>query len=277
MAGCAGAVACGEEALYGGHVVVHTDGFPLLLVFGGHYVFGTAYPCAGSAGVRTDEVRFGCGDFRGLLFGLDVHAGPEQRLADRHVEEVFPGFAFEFFHLPLESLGIVFVLGGDVGDGLFRSHVDRAFAREHVFHAQPVAQVGRDGFGQTVRRPLGQLIGAGYHVFLAKRVGRAGLEQEEPCADRAVAVFEPYRNEAYFLAGHLSAGLDGEICGRTGIPRGIPGASETLTNRTGTENVNGAAHGCDRRFGLEYVELILANAETNGAGARGRRPSEARR
>src|SRR5208337_128336 len=104
-------------------------------------------------------------------------------------------------------------------------------------------------------------------VFLAKRIGRTGLEQQEPCADRTVAVFEPYRNEAYFLAGHLSAGLDGEVCGRTRVPRGIPGASETLTNRTGAENVNGAAHQCDRRFCLEYVELILANAETNCAGA----------
>ncbi len=267
VARSAGTVASGEEALNGRHMVVQTDRLPLLLVLCGHYIGGTAYPSAGSAGVRTDEVRLGSSDFRGLLFGLDVHTGPEERLADGHIQEVFPSFVLELLHLLLEGLRIVFVLGGQVGDGLFRSHVDRALACENIFHTQPVTKVGGDGLAQAVRSPLRKLIGAGYHVLFTHCVGCAGLEQEEPSADRAVTIFKTNRDEAHFLAGHFCAGHNGEICGGAGIPRRIPGAAEAFTDGPGTEYVYCAAHQSDGCFGFEYVKLVFTYAEAYAADA----------
>ena len=120
MTGSARAVTCCEKRLHGGHVVVAPE------VLGRGDILGTADPCAGCAGMGTDEVRFGGGDFGSFFFGLNVHARPEERLADGHIQEVFPCLALKFFHFSLESLGIVFVLGSNVADGLFRSHVDGA-------------------------------------------------------------------------------------------------------------------------------------------------------
>jgi hypothetical protein len=82
----------------------HVGVAPEVLVLGrvGLQVLGTGNPGTGGAGVGTDEVGLARGDLGGLLLGLDVRRGPEVRLRDGHVQEVFPGLALELLELLLE-------------------------------------------------------------------------------------------------------------------------------------------------------------------------------
>ena len=96
----------------------------------------------------------------------------------------------------------------------------------------------------------------------AQGIGGAGLEEQEPGPDRAVRVLEPNRDEAHFLAGHLRAGLEGEISGGAGVPRRIPGAAHALTGGPRLEHVHRAAHGHQHGLCLEDVELVLAHARS---------------
>ena len=185
--GGAGGVAGGEQALHGAHILVAPE------VVGGREVFGTAHPGAGGAGVRTDEVRLGGGDLRGPLLGLHVGGGPQDGLRDGHVEEVFPGLGLEFLDFRLVSLRVVLVLVGDLLEGFFGPHVDRAFAFHDVEHAEVVAEVGRDRLHQTVGLPVLELVSALDHVLATEGVGRAGLEEQEPGADRTVGILEADR------------------------------------------------------------------------------------
>ena len=59
-----------------------------------------------------------------FLFRLQVGGGPEQRLGDGHVQEVFPGLGLQLLHLLLVGLGVVLELIGDVLDGFVRAHVE---------------------------------------------------------------------------------------------------------------------------------------------------------
>ncbi len=106
----------------------------------------------------------------------------------------------------------------------------------------------------------------GDHVVLAERVRRPRLEEEEPRADGTVGILEPDRDEADFLAGHLGAGLDREVGAGAGVEGRIPGPARALADGPGTEHVHGAAHGREHGLGLEYVELVLPGAESDGAG-----------
>ncbi len=260
VAGRAGGVTGGEQAIDRGQVGVAPE------VFRRRYVVRTADPGAGGPGVRTDEVRLSGGDFGLFLLGVDVAGRPQEGLGDGHVEEVFPSFVMEVLHLLLEGLLVTLVLGGEALDGVGRLHVDRALAGRDVDHTKVVTQVGRDRLDLAVLAPLFEFGGVGHHIVFAEGVGRDGLEEQEPRADRAVSVLEADRNEPDFLAGHLGAGLDGEVGAGAGGERRVPGPAETLTGGPRTEHAHAAAHRAQDGLRAEHVELLLADTEADRTG-----------
>ena len=80
-------------------------------------------------------------------------------------------------------------------------------------------------------------------VVLAEGVGGLGLEEQEPGADRAVAVLEAGGHEAVLHQGHLGAGLDAEGVAGAGVPDRVPGAALAFLGRPGPEDVDRAAGG----------------------------------
>ena len=126
-------------------------------------------------------------------------------------------------------------------------HVDRAAAFLHLLQHQVVAQAGGGNGGLPVGRVVVQHLLVLGHVVFAVGVGGLGLEQQEPGADRAVAVLEAGRHEAVFHHGHLGAGLGGHRVGRTGVPHRVPGAARAFADGARTEQVHAAAGGQQAR------------------------------
>ncbi len=99
-------------------------------------------------------------------------------------------------------------------------------------------------------------------IVLAEAVGCLGLEEQEPCADRAVTVLEAGGHEAVLHHGQLCAGLQAESVTGAGVPYRVPCAALAFLGRPGTEHVHGAA-GCQHHgLCLEDVDLVLTDAET---------------
>jgi len=217
--------------------------------------------------VGADKVRFGRHDFRWAFFRKDILGRPENRLADGHVEKILPRLGLEL----LEFLFVGFLircLFGNLGDGLVGMDKDGPIAfLVHFNHHQVVPETGGNRFyfsiwGPVVQfAPLGQPFG---HVIESGGRGRRGLEQEEPCSHRTIAVLESPRNEDDFLGGHLGAGRGGQIGTRSGVPGRIPGSPEAFTGGPRLENVNGAAGADNTRLEFEHIDLRVPHTETNG-------------
>jgi hypothetical protein len=202
------------------------------------------YPSLNRAGVK-------------LLLGLGVGGAPQVGLAAGHVEEVFP-------RLGLEVLELLLVHGlaelGQRGHGV---HHDRTAAFLHFEEHQVVAQAGRGDRSGAVRSVLLQLFLGGFAgcKVLAQAVEGLGLEEQEPGADRAVAVLEPGRGETVFHHGELGADLGPEIVGGAGVPHRVPGPALALADRPRLIDVDRAAAGDHAGFALEDVDLVLTHRE----------------
>jgi hypothetical protein len=85
--------------------------------------------------------------------------------------------------------------------------------------------------------------------------------------NHAPTVLEAHRDEAHFLTRHLGSAEDREERAGTGVEGRIPRAAEALTRGARLEHVHRTAHGHQGGLGLEHVELVLADAEPDGAHA----------
>ncbi len=273
MARRAHAVAGGEQALDRGHRTVAPvpaarqvlrDAVEVALVGGRRaQVFRARDPDAAAARVRAEQVGLGRHQLGVLLLGLDVLADPDAALADAHVEEVFPGLGLEV----LDLLGRErFAQLGQRGD---RVHVDRSVAVAHFLEHQVVAQARCRHRGLAVGRVVVEHGLVLDHVVLAVGVGRLGLEQQEPRADRTVAVLEAGRHEAVLHHRHLGAGLGGHRVGGARVPHRVPGAARALAHRARAEQVHAAAGGEQDRLRLVDVDGVLAHREADRARDRG--------
>ncbi len=216
----------------------------------------------------SQHVRFGRHDLRTDFLRLDVHARPQTSLTDGHVEEVLPCLRLQM--LPeLGNILLVLALSAQLVEERVQchvgSHVHRATTCFELVHHQVVTQTGRSNRRSTVRHELLQLFfGCIAHgVELAVAVGNFGLEQQEPCANRAVTVFEAGRGEAVFHHGQGRANLSAHGVGGTCVPYRIPCTAFTLASGTRTEDVNRAAASNHSGLAGEDVNLVLAGGETN--------------
>src|SRR5512139_534712 len=239
VAGCAHAVAGGEQTLDRGHRAVAP--VPALgqvsrdlALVGVHFVIW----CAQILGTRH----------------------PDAAAADAHVEEVFPGFGFEVLHFA-RGQGLA-----QLGEGGHGVHVDGAAAFLHFLQHQVVAQA-RCGNGCL---PVGGVVVQQFlvlhHVDFAVGVDGLGLEQQEPGADRAVAVLEAGGNEAVFHHGQLGAGLGSHRVGAARVPYRVPGTAGAFTDGARTEDVHAATGSQQDRLGLVDVDLVVASREADGPG-----------
>ena len=93
------------------------------------------------------------------------------------------------------------------------------------------------------------------------------LEQQEPGADRAVAVLEAGEHDPVLHLDHLGACVAiTQAVGRSAAPRRIPGPSHAFADRPRLEDVRSAAGGDDDRFRPEDVETPVADVEADGTG-----------
>ena len=88
----------------------------------------------------------------------------------------------------------------------------------------------------------------------------------KPHAHGPVAVFKAGGDEPVLHLGHFRAHGYHQAVSGTGGEHRVPGAPDALVNGAGAENIGGASGGYDDCPGLEDVQLVLADAETDGAG-----------
>ena len=181
-------------------------------------------------GMRAEQIGLGRHQFGDLLLGTDVEARPDAGLADAHVEEVFPASASRC----LTSLGVSVSPSFFIAVGV--SIQDRAAAFLHFLQHRVVAQAGGNDERLVVRSELGQHVRVLDDIVLAEGVRRLGLEQEEPRADRAVAVLEAGRNEAVLHHRQLGADFGRHCVGGARVPHRIPHAAHAFAGgaRTNT-------------------------------------------
>ena len=157
---------------------------------------------------------------------------------------------------------------GQLGHGARRVHEDRPAAFLHLLHHQVVAQAGAHlravGVGVVAVRL--QVLGVAGLVVLAEGVHGLGLEQQEPGADRAVAVLEAGRHEAVLHHGQFGAALGRHRVGGAGVPDRVPGAARALADGARPEHVDGAAAGQQAALEAVDVDAVLAHREAGGAG-----------
>ena len=223
-------------------------------------VLRTRDPDAAAAGVRAKQIRLGRHQLGVLLVGLGVLARPDPALADAHVEEVLPGLGFEVLDLLRRQR---FAQPGERGDGV---HVDRAAAFLHLLQHQVIAQARSGHRRLTVRRVVVEQRLVLDHVVFTVGVGGLGLEQQEPGADRSIAVLEAGRDEAVFHHRHFGPGLGGHRIRRAGVPHRVPGAARALADRARPEQVHAAARGEQDRLRLVDVDRVVAHREADRAG-----------
>ena len=250
MARRAHAVARAEQALDGGHPVVAP------LPFGRSQILRPRNPDAAAARMAAEQVRLGRHELGDGALGADVHARPDAGLPDAHVEEVFPRLGFQVLDL-LRCHRL-----GQLRHGGRRIHQDRPAAFLHLLEHRVVAQAARHDVGLVVRRELRELAGMLGHVVLAEAVGRLRLEQQEPRADRAVAVLEARRHEAVFHHREFGADLGRHRIRGARVPHRIPDASHALAGGARPEHVDGTARNVEDRLGLDHVQLVLAHAKS---------------
>ncbi len=219
----------------------------------------------------SQHVRFGGHDLGANFLRLDVHACPETCLTNGHVQEVFPSLRLQM----LPELGNIFLIlalsAQLVEEGVqchVGSHIDRATTCFELVHHQVVAQTGRSNRRSTVRHELLQLFfGCIAHgVELAVAVGHFGLEQEEPCANRAVTVFKAGRGEAVLHHGQSCANLSTHGVGGTCVPYRVPCAAFALASGARTEDVDCAAASNHSGLAFEDVNFVLTGGEAHCAG-----------
>ncbi len=145
-------------------------------------------------------------------------------------------------------------------------HVDRAATFLHLFQHEVVAQAGGGNGGLTIRRVVVQHLLVLDHVVFAISIDRLGFEQQEPCADRAVAVLETGGHETVFHHGHLGTGFGSHRVGRTGVPHRVPCAALAFTHGTGTEQVHATASGEQDGLGFVDVNGVIAHREADCTG-----------
>ena len=249
----------GEQAVDRGHPVVA----PIPL--GRCQVCGSAHPHTGVGGVGADKIGLGCHHLGRLLFREDILAGPDQRLGDGHIQEVFPGLGLQLFHLLLVGLGVILVLFGQGGDGPFSPDGHRTPAPHGFQHHLVVTQRRGHWLGCVIWCPRLEYVQI-VDVLLIESVGGRRLEEQEPGAHRAVAILEPGGDETTFHLGQLSAHLGHHGVVGAGVPGRIPGTTQSLAHGARSEDVHGAtAHAADG-LGLDEIDLVLADAEACGPG-----------
>jgi len=146
-------------------------------------------------------------------------------------------------------------------------HVDRPAAGLHLLDHGVVAQAGRHrldvriGADQRLDR-----IEPRFFVLLAVGVGGVGLEQQEPGADRAVAVLEARQHNLVLHLHHLRAGLDQQSVGRGAAPGRVPGPARAFADRPRPVDVRGAPGGDDHRLRPEDMAAAIPDVEADGAG-----------
>ena len=252
MGGAADGVAGAEQPVDGHHPVVSP------LVVRRRAVFRTARPGARTRGMRAHDVGFGRGQLRIGVLGIDVLRRPDDRLPDRHAQEIFPA--------DLLLVGI--------GEGLLRHHADGPPAGLDLLQQGVIAQTGRHRMHVDVvaHQLLGLVVPLGLVLFPVGVLG-VGLEVEEIGADRTVAVLEAGEDDAVLHLGHLGADEDRQRVGRRAAPGGVPGPPHAFAHRAGLEDVRRAAGGDDDGFRAEDVEVPVTDVEADGAGdAVGLRP-----
>ena len=65
--------------------------------------------------------------------------------------------------------------------------------------------------------------------------------------------------------GHLGPGLNHQVVYGAGVEDRVPGPAQPLTHGVGPPQVDGAAGGADDGLGLEHVDHVLPDAETDGS------------
>ena len=185
------------------------------------------------------------------MLGIDVLGRPDDRLSDRHAEEVLPA--------DLLLVGI--------GEGLLGHHADGAAAGLDLLQEGVVAQAGGHRVPVDVipDQLPGVVVPFGF-VLLAIGVLGVRLEMEEIGAHRTVAVLEPGEDDPVLHLGHLGADEDRQRIGRRAAPGGIPGSPHAFAHRAGLEDVRRAAGGHDDGLRAEDVEIPAADVEPDGAG-----------
>ena len=131
--------------------------------------------------MRAHDVRLRRYQFGWFFFRVDVLRCPDDRLTNRHVQKILP--AKLFFFLRIEHV--------------LRMHVDRAFARLDLFDHRMIAQARRHRlYIDVVANALLDLGVAVLLIELTRRIRRVRFEQQKPCANRTVTVFEARENGA---------------------------------------------------------------------------------
>ena len=92
------------------------------------------------------------------------------------------------------------------------------------------------------------------------------VEILEPHANWAIAILESGGHEPVLHLSHLSADGNHQSVGGTGSEHRVPSTSYTFVHRPGPEHVGGAATSDDNCLGFEHPDLVLSDAEPDGAG-----------
>ena len=175
---------------------------------------------------------------------------PDDRLPDRHAEEV----------LPANCLLV------RIFEGLFRHHADGTPTGLDLFEKGVVAQACRHRVPfNVIPDPLLDRFIPGGFVILPICVLSVGLEMQEVGTDRTVAVLESGEDDPVLHLRHLGAHKDRQRVGRGAAPRGVPGPPHTFSDRAGLEDVRRAAGSYDDRLGTEHVEVPVSNVKADGA------------
>ena len=131
-----------------------------------------------------------------------------------------------------------------------------------------VTQTGRGDRGSAIRHELLELALCirAVGIELAQTVLYFGLKQQEPSADRTVAILEAGRGEPVLHHGQGCTDLSAHGVGGTSVPYRVPGTTLTLTGGPGTEDVDRTAAGNQGGLALVDEDFVLAGGETNRTG-----------
>ncbi len=197
--GGAHAVAGGEEPLHRGHAVVA----PVVVIRRPGYVLRAGAPDSGASRMRAEQVGLGGHELRHRLVRLDVLSRPDAALSDGHIEKILPGLRLQV----LDLLGRH--VRGEIRHRCGRVDEYRATPLLQLVHHEVVTQTGAHGMAFDVGAIV-VLVEQGpvfLLIVLTHGVLGLGLEEQEPGADRSVAILETRRHEAIFHHRELGTAL----------------------------------------------------------------------
>ena len=185
------------------------------------------------------------------MLGIDVLRRPDNRLPDRHAEEVLPANCF-----------LVWIL-----ESLLRHHADRPAAGCDLLKNGVVSQARRHRVAVNViaHQCLGIFVPGGLVLFAIDIFG-VRLEMQEVGADRTIAVLETGEDDPVLHLRHFGADFNRQRIRRRAAPWRIPGPTHALAHGAGFEDVRRATGTNDDGLCTEDVKIAGSDVETDGPG-----------